>query len=337
MSLYRRGSIWWVKLTANGRRIRESSGSADRKAAQEYHEKRKGEIWRQAKLGEAPAVTWGEAVAKWLKIKPRSLPERYMLNALKIDPKASLPLSGKLLLDKLTATSAGSFNRQVNLVFGVHSASKVTPPAIERPKSPPGRTRWLTAEEWARLLKALEKESPLLALIARFSIATGLRENNVLNLEWSQIDSQRRVAWWYADQVKGRVPHGLPLNDDAWAVLEARRGKHKQYVFPNPDTGLPYYKASNRAWYAALKKAKLKGFRWHDLRHTWASWAVMNQVPLPEVQRLGGWKTAQMVQRYAHFSTEHLAESAAKVKPVSLRYNAPKRVVPDTKKGTMGA
>lgn len=339
MSLYRRGRIWWVELTQNGRRIRESAGTADKKAAQEYHEKRKGEIWRQAKLGEAPAVTWGQAVAAWLAERPRSMPEKYMLRALGIAPMEPLPLSQTLVEGCISTSkgSAGSWNRKLNLVIAVHNCSGVSPPALRRKANPPGRTRWLTAEEWLRLRGALEAESPLLRQAAEFTLATGLRENNVLNLEWGQIDLQRRVAWLHGDQTKQKKPLGVPLNDAACAILEARRGIHKQYVFPNLDTGLPYYKASNRAWYAALRKAKLKGFRWHDLRHTWASWAVMSGVRLEEVQRIGGWATAQMVQRYAHLSSEHLAEAAAKVKPVSLRYNAPKRGRKVTKSPTVGA
>jgi integrase len=187
---------------------------------------------------------------------------------------------------------------------------------------PPGRTRWLTKEEWAHLHTTLQSQSPLLAAAAEFTLATGLRENNVLELEWGQIDLRRRVAWLHGDQMKAKKPLGVPLNDAALAVLEARRGIHKRWVFGNPD--YPLTKASNRAWYAAVRKAKLKGFRWHDLRHTWASWAVMSGVRLEEVQRLGGWATAQMVQRYAHLSTEHLAEAAAKIRPVSLRYTTPK-------------
>lgn len=337
MSLYRRGSIWWVELTQNGRRIRESAGTADKKAAQEYHEKRKGEIWRQDKLGEAPAPTWGEAVAKWLRIKPRSTAEKYLLRAMAIDPKLTLPLSANTLERSLPASSSGTFNRYLSLVVAIHNACGVKPPAVSRLPSTPGRTRWLTAEEWGRLRTCLEEQSPLLRQCAEFTLATGLRENNVLNLEWGQIDLRRRVAWLHSDQTKQKKPLGVPLNDAACAILEARRGIHKTYVFPNPDTELPYYKASNRAWYAALRKAKLKGFRWHDLRHTWASWAVMSGVRLEEVQRMGGWATAQMVQRYAHLSSEHLAEAAAKVKPVSLRYNAPKRGKKDTKSPTVGA
>jgi integrase len=309
MSLYRRGRIWWIELTANGRRLRESAGTADKKAAQEYHEKRRGEIWRQGKLGEAPPVTWGEAVARWLKEKERSLPERYMIGAFGLSPTERLPLSESRILGLLSHSSPGTFIRKLGLITAIHSTSRMAIPSIRRPKAAPGRLRWLTKEEWGRLRKALAEES------------------------------ERRVAWFYGDQMKGKVAHGIPLNDDAMAVLEARRRLHKQYVFAHPESGKPLYKASNRAWYNALRKSKLKktGVVWHSLRHTWAAWAVMSGVRLEEVMRLGGWKTYSMVLRYSHLSTEHLAEAAARVKPISLSYNAPKRGVKVTKTPTVGA
>ena len=332
MSVYRRGQRWWIKLTHNGRPIRESAGTTDKKAAQEYHEKRKGELWRQARLGEAPPVTWGEAIAKWLKVKPRGLPDRYRLAAMGVDPKLTLPLSKEVLERSCGTSSPGTFNRNLSLVVAIHNASGVRPTQIKRPKPPQGRTRWLTAEEWQKLRKAVERESQLLLQLADFSIATGVRENNALNLEWGQVDLRRRVAWFYSDQMKGRQQHGIPLTDAAMAVLDERRGIHKTYVFPNPDTGLPYYKASNRAWYNALRASKLKGTGvvWHTLRHTWASWFVMSGGTLQELMQLGGWKSYSMVLRYAHLAPEHLATAAARSKPVSLRYNAPKRGIRST-------
>lgn len=345
MSLYRRGRIWWIELTAHAGRIRESSRTADKKAAQEYHEKRKGEIWRQGKLGEAPPVTWGEAVAKWLGVKPRGLPDRYRIASFGLATSLELPLSIEKLSAALTDTSAGSWNRSLSLAIAIHNCAGVAPPQVKRMPNPAGRTRWLTLEEWLRLRAALEVESPLLRQAAEFTLATGLRENNVLGLEWGQIDLRRRVAWLHGDQMKGGKPHGLPLNDDAMAVLAERRGANKRYVFCNPDTGKPYYKASNRAWYAALRKAKLyikvPGSKrlevcWHTLRHTWASWHRMSGTSLEDIQDLGAWKDPKMVQRYAHLSTEHLAAAAARLKPVSLRYNAPKRVRKDTKTPTKG-
>jgi integrase len=335
VSLYRRGRIWWIELTAQSGRVRESAGTADKKAAQEYHEKRKGEIWRRDRLGEAEPVTWGEAVAKWLKLKARSLPERYMLAAIGIDPKAKLPIT-KEWYERFSSTRSPSTTaRYWSMVVAIHNACGVEPPEVIRRRQPPGRTRWLTSEEWDRLRKCLEEESPLLRQCAEFTLATGLRENNVLELEWSQIDRRRRVAWLHGDQMKAKVPLGVPLNDAALAILEARRDIHKRWVFGNPD--VPLTKASNRAWYTALRRARLRGFRWHDLRHTWASWAVMSGVRLEELQRMGGWLTPSMVQRYAHLSSEHLADAAAKVKPVSLRYNAPKAGGKRTKTPTMGA
>jgi integrase len=237
-----------------------------------------------------------------------------MIRALGVSPNTPLPL----LHPKITATSPGSWNRYSSLIAAIHSCVGLLV-SIPRKPTPLGRTRWLSSEEWNRLLKALREESETLADIAEFSVATGLRENNALGLRWDQMDLRRRVAWFYADQMKAGVAHGIPLNDDAMAVLARRKGIHKVYVFPSPDTGKPYYKASNRAWYAALKKSKLKGTGvvWHTLRHTWASWAVMGGATLDEVMELGGWKSYSMVLRYRHLAPEHLAKAAAKVHPVS--------------------
>lgn len=336
MSLYRRGSIWWIELSTERGRIRESSGTADKEAAKEYHEKVKGEIWRQEKLGEAAPITWGEAVAKWLAVKPRGLPDRYRLQAFGLSTQLFLPLSIEQISGAVTDSSPGSWNRCLSLIVAIHNGVGIEPPKVKRRKQPAGRTRWLTKEEWERLKKALQSQP--LRDCAEFSIATGLRENNALELRWDQIDLGRAVAWFYADQMKGKVPHGIPLNDDAMAVLRRRRGCHKVYVFPNPDTGKPYYKASNRVWYAALRKSRLKktGVVWHTLRHTWASWFVMNGGTLQELMQLGGWKSYSMVLRYSHLSPGHLAAAAARVKPVSLRYNAPKAASAGTKIPTKG-
>jgi integrase len=320
MPLYRVGPTWYIDLPTRKGRARRSARTTDKARAQELHDKLKNALWQQERLGDQPAVTWGEAVKKWLAIKPRGIQDRYRLRGLELDPGETLPLQDPPL-DELTGAT---YNRAAALIAAIHRASGVEPPKLERKAVQPGRTRWLTAAEWKRLQKALRAESPLLLQCAQLAIATGLRENNILELEWAQVDMKRRVAWIHADQAKAGQPIGVPLNDDAMTVLQARRGQHKQFAFANPDTGKPYVKASNKSWYAALVTAKLEGFRWHDLRHTWASWAVMGGVRLEELQRLGGWKTHQMVQRYAHLSPEHLASAAAKIKPVSMRYNRPR-------------
>lgn len=317
MPLYRVGAVWYVDIPSKRGRVRRSAKTTDKAQAKVYHDRLKDELWRQDQLGEEPAITWAEAVKKWMDVKERSLPERYMIRALGLPPATTLPLDTKLLSATLTSSTPGSWNRYLSLLVAIHNASGVEPPQIPKRPNPPGRTRWLTAEEWSRLRTALDAESPLLRQCAEFTLATGLRENNVLELEWSQVDLRRRVAWLYGDQMKGKVPLGVPLNDAARAVLDERRGIHRRYVFGNPDA--PLTKASNRAWYTARARAGLRGVRWHDLRHTWASWAVMSGVRLEELMRLGGWKTYSMVLRYAHLAPEHLAEAAAKVVPVSQK------------------
>lgn len=234
----------------------------------------------------------------------------------------------------MSGFTAGNFNRNLALIVAIHNAAGVKPPKVKRKPNPPGRTRWLTAEEWKRLRNALAKRSQVLCDAAAFTLETGLRENNVLELEWGQVDPKRRMAFLHGDQMKGRVALGVPLNDAACAILESRRGIDKRWVFGNPD--YPLSRASNRAWREARTEAKLEDVRWHDLRHTWASWHRMNGTSLGDLQDLGGWKSHQMVRRYAHLSPDHLAEVAGNVKPVSLRYNAPKRGKKSTKTPTKG-
>lgn len=315
MPIYQVGDIWYLDIRTPKGRIRRSAGTTDRKAAQELHDRLKGDTWRQAKLGDAPQVTWGQAVEKWLEVKPRGLPDRYRLRAMGVGDSTLIPLSVSTIESVLSSYTGSTFNRALALLYAIHTTSGLQAPKVGRKPAPPGRTRWLTAEEWKKLKRALVKESPLLAQAAEFTLATGLRENNVLNLEWSQVDLQRRVMWLWADQTKGKANLGVPLNDDAMVVLRGRRGIDERLVFGNPDYVL--YKASNKAWYAAVRAAGLVGFRWHDLRHTWASWHVMSGTRLEELMKLGGWKSMTMVMRYAHLSTEHLAGVAANVKPIS--------------------
>ena len=75
---------------------------------------------------------------------------------------------------------------------------------------------------------------------------------------------------------------------------------------------------NNAAWNKALKRAGIEDFKWHDLRHTWASWHVQAGTPLHVLQELGGWESAEMVRRYAHLSSEHLAEYVDRLSGLQL-------------------
>ena len=110
---------------------------------------------------------------------------------------------------------------------------------------------------------------------------------------------------------------GMPLNDDAMAVLREEQGKHRERVFTFK--GRPLGQANTRAWRNALKRAGIANFRWHDLRHVWATWHVMAGTTLAELQELGGWNSELMVKRYAHFAPEQLRRAANRLATFSLR------------------
>lgn len=75
---------------------------------------------------------------------------------------------------------------------------------------------------------------------------------------------------------------------------------------------------NGKAWKGALARVGIADFRWHDLRHTWASWHVQAGTPLHVLQELGSWESVEMVQRYAHLSTNHLASYVNRVSGLRL-------------------
>lgn len=75
----------------------------------------------------------------------------------------------------------------------------------------------------------------------------------------------------------------------------------------------PITQVSTKAWYKALKRAGIDNFRWHDLRHTWASWLAQGGVPLNVIQEMGAWQSTEMVRRYAHLAPEKFGKHAAVV------------------------
>lgn len=322
MSLKKRGNIWWIDvLSPSGERIRRSAGTEDETLAQEYHDRFKVELWRIARLGEKPRHTWNEAVVRWLKeqshkatIQTDKIHLRWMdrfLNGKYLDA------INRDLVDRITDAKRdeGVTHATVNRVLEVLRAilRKCVnewewldrAPYVKMLKEPTRRIRYLTHNEAQRLLAVLPEH---MADMVAFSLATGLRRANVTGLQWSQVDLTRRLAWIHPDQAKARKAIAVPLNAEAVLLIRKQVGKHKTHVFSF--NGRPITQTSTKAWYKGLEAAGIEDFRWHDLRHTWASWHVQNGTPLFALQELGGWESPEMVRRYAHLSAEHLAPYA---------------------------
>ena len=151
--------------------------------------------------------------------------------------------------------------------------------------------------------------------IVLFALATGLRQSNVVNLEWSQVNLDLCHAWVKGDESKNRKPIAIPLNDIAIAVLQRQLGIHPTRVFTYE--GEPFKAANTRAWKLALNRAGITNFRWH----TWATWQRQAGTPTHELQRLGGWKTSAMVERYAHLAPDQLAHATSRLNSMFAGYD----------------
>jgi integrase len=325
MSLRKRGGIWWVDVRApNGERVRRSAETANKALAQEFHDRVKSELWRIAKLSDRPQRIWNEAVVRWLKEHSHKATAGEDVTKLRwLDRHLGgkpLAVINRSLVDTITdaklaeGVSHATVNRTLELLRAILRKSVDDwewldrAPKIRMLKEPCRRIRFLRHEEAERLIAALPEH---LAAMASFSLATGLRAANVTGLLWSQVDMVRRVAWIHPDQAKARRAIPVPLNTNAVLVMRQRLGKHPTHVFSFH--GKPIKQVSTKAWYAALAAAGIEDFRWHDLRHTWASWHVQAGTPLFALQEMGGWQSADMVRRYAHLAADHLAPYAEKL------------------------
>lgn len=318
MSLYRRGDVWWYYIVHEGRRFRGSTGKSEKPAAQRFHDELKAELWRQRRSG---AHLHG-ALDAWL--AGRTGPDAYRVAKLKTlcEDRPLVDITAEWLEARLPASTAGTFNRYANLITAAWNLArkKADLPALHltRKAEAKGRVRWLTAEEWKRLRAALpDHQRPM----ADLAIATGLRQANVFRLEWAQVDLERRRAWIHADQAKAGEAIGVPLNDDAMRVLRAQQrltGGGK-WVFVGKDGKKPPTEIKT-AWKTACKAAGLEDFRWHDLRHTWATWHIMGGTPREALQRLGAWKDDRMVARYAHLAESFVDQYAGNAKPYQPRH-----------------
>jgi len=175
---------------------------------------------------------------------------------------------------------------------------------VRKPSLPRGRIRFLDDDERSELLKAcLASKNEYLYLVVVLALSTGMRKSEILNLSWKNVDINRQRITIHDTKNKERkvVPlsnHALELMKrhvhriDTDLLFPSRIDKHKPIDLRTP-------------WETVLKKADIKDFRFHDLRHSAASYLAMNGASLAEIAEVLGHKTLQMVSRYAHLSESH--------------------------------
>ena len=199
---------------------------------------------RQSKLGEKPEHTWREAVVRWLKesAHKRSLKNdkcqlkwvnSYLSNK-KLSEIDNFMIEEIAKKKQASGVTRAMINRLLALLRSILRKAELKwkwidkTPSIELRHEGEKRERWLTQEEIQRLLKELPLHLPELVI---FSLATGLRQANVLGLRWKDVNLEKRHAMVHANQSKTKTSIPVPLNSDAVSVIRRQLGKHLEFVF----------------------------------------------------------------------------------------------------------
>jgi len=184
---------------------------------------------------------------------------------------------------------------------------------VTKKKEPRGRVRFLSDEERQKLLEACQNSiSPWLYLVVVLALSTGARRMEILGLRWQDVDLNRAIITLH--QTKNGERRILPVTGHALSLLKAHakvRPLHTDFVFPGKNLKNPI--DLRTPWETALKHACIEDFRFHDLRHSAASYLAMNGASLAEIAEVLGHKTLQMVKRYAHLSEAHTAKVVARM------------------------
>jgi integrase len=190
---------------------------------------------------------------------------------------------------------------------------------VRKPPTSPGRVRYPDTDEQARLLAACQgsRRCAMLYLLVLLAISTGMRKMEMLRLTWHDVDLERGMVRLI--RTKNKEHRAVPLPQ---ITIEALRSWQEQdpstWLFPSR-TGLQPADVS-RAWYLALAKAGIEDFRFHDLRHTAASYLAMSGVELEDVGEILGHRDLQTTRQYRHLT---IAYTAGLVENMAQRFVRP--------------
>ncbi|MEY0977166.1 tyrosine-type recombinase/integrase [Providencia rettgeri] len=322
MPIYKRGKRYWVDVaTPGGERIRKSAGTEDKIKAQEYHDKLKHELWQMGKLDKSPDRSFEEMMNLVLQDAEgqssydtklayseyfHSIFKGRKISTITNDEIAdSLPIFSPMTRKKLSNATRNRYRSIIMRGFSLaHKMGWLTKSSyIPRMKEPTVRVRWL--ERWEVELLLSNINVKWMRDFVSIAVLTGMRKSEILSLKWKSVDLVRKVAHVTADNAKSGRARPVPLNDASVEIL-TEMPRDGDYVFSNNGKRRKgYYR---ECYYQALIDSGITDFTFHDLRHTWASWHAQSGTPLMVLKEMGGWETLEMVQKYAHFSGQHLTK-----------------------------
>jgi integrase len=319
--LYKRGRVYWFDFQINGTRYRKSTGKTTRRTAEDvFHaEREKAKAGESSGVQEAKAyklVDLAEEYLKWAerqrsyKDKKRGIKQLVDvfgnhdvndLNTREIEQWQSIRLkyNKPSTVNRLLATLKHMINKGTQWGMASDRALKQVRNVKLLPENN-RRLRFLNIEECQRLIESCHKDLKPIVVIA---LHTGMRRGEIFNLKWEQVDL--RHGFILLDTSKNGERREIPINTTLEYLFKEmeQRSVESEYVFAGK-TGKPLTDIK-KGFHTALRRACIHDFRFHDLRHTFASQLVMAGIDITSVKELLGHKSLTMTMRYSHLSPGH--------------------------------
>ena len=319
MGVFKKNGYWYIDYYVDGRRKREKVGP-NKRQAQLVLKKRRVQVaeGKFLDIRKTPRVTFKDIAATYLETyaKPnkrswtrdetciKNLSPYFANKYLHEITPLDIERYKKKRTDKVTPRTV---NIEVKFLKALYNKAISWGKADKNPvkevtlfPEDSGRVRYLEKDKIGQLVKAC---SDHLRPIVITALNTGMRKREILDLKWSDIDLYRKTI--YIIRSKGGRQREVPINSVLYQTLCFLGEKEgvSSYVFASRG-GRPYGNIT-KSFKSALKGAGIKNFRFHDLRHTFASHLVMSGVDLKTVQELLGHQSIAMTLRYAHLSRGH--------------------------------
>jgi integrase len=319
MPIYKREDIYWFSYNINGRRIRKSTGTRNKKEAEKIAEVMESKARLDHALDRPQTRTFEEVMEQFLsysKENKRSYNKdverantlktyfkKCTVNELKREDIRSY------IAKRQKSVSNSTINRELSLFSAAINycnnqlewqlPNKITGQKL---KEPSGRVRWITREEAKQLIAAAEQsKADYLTDFIKLGLNTGMRVNEILSLTWDNVDLKNKLI--VLEETKSGKRESIPLNQSAYTLLVNRKQQNAtRYVFSNKQG--ERIGSVKKAFKTACVAAGINNFRMHDMRHTCAAWLVTKGVPLIVVRDLLRHSNIKTTEIYAHLAPE---------------------------------
>jgi integrase len=321
--------MWWIDISYNGARVRRSLKTKNKKLAQHLHNKIATMLvegtWLEGQ--KQSKVTFTETAERYMEEYSSVYKRSYKRD--KSSLRHLLPFFGHYTLSEIRpaivavyktkrrkeGASPATINREIALLKHIFTVAhtewelcKEHPlKGLKMEKEPSPRDRWLTKEEEEQLL--LHSPEWLKGIVI-FALDTGCRRGEIVDLKWKDVDLiEEKVTIFGTKTESSRT---IPLTKQLVDLLKQKKRKESsEYVFTNSIGKKLDKDKISRSFKEACKRAGIENFRFHDLRHTFATRLAQKGVDPYTVQKLLGHKCAQTMQRYAHHCLESLRPAIA--------------------------